>query len=152
MYLFVLSLLCITFEVAMNHSIPVKKTLPSAKASLFSASVSKPNPKNMSANYDFTATGALKVQKTLEGTLVSGSKTMFHSALLLFKKVYFTCLPCYLGGIEKKYLHIFYTQIHDLKCVNFPTFIDLLGKHTEFHHLIPQCTEIDEFEHADETP
>ena len=34
------------------------------------------------------------------------------------------------------------------KCLKCPTFIDWLSKHTELHHLIPQCIEIEEFERA----
>ena len=41
---------------------------------------------------------------------------------------------------------ITYTQSHGQKCVNRPTFINWLSKHTELHHLIPQCIEIEEFE------
>ena len=73
---------------------------------------------------------------------------MFHSAFLPFKQVYFTCVPCYLIGIEKQYSGITYTQSHGQKCVNRPTFINWLSKHTELHHLIPQCIEIEEFERA----
>ena len=65
-----------------------------------------------------------------------------------FKQVYFTCVPCYLVGIEQQYSGITYTQSHGQKCVNRPTFIDWLSKHTELNHLIPQCIEIEEFERA----
>ena len=99
-----------------------------------------------------TTTGALKVQQMLQGTLVNGSNTMFHSVPLPFKKVYFTCVPYYLIGIKKQYLGITYTQSHGQKCVvNCSTFIDWLNisKHTELHHLIPQCIKIEEFERAE---
>ena len=36
--------------------------------------------------------------------------------------------------------------------MNQPTCIDWLSKHTEFHHLISQCIELNDFERADETP
>ena len=70
------------------------------------------------------------------------------SPFKLFKQVYFTCVPCYLVGIEKQYSGITYTQSHGQKCVNCPTFINWLSKHTELHDLIPQCIEIEEFECA----
>ena len=71
----------------------------------------------MIANSGSTTTGALKVQQMLQGTLVNGSNTMFHSVPLPFKKVYFTCVPYYLIGIKKQYLGITYTQSHGQKCV-----------------------------------
>ena len=116
------------------------------------ASVSKPKSKKMIANRGPTTTGELKVQQMIEGTFVNGSDTILYSALLPFKGVYHTCLSCYLVGIEKKYSGITYTQSHGRKCVNRPTFIDWLSKNTKFHHLIPQCIEIDEFERADSSP
>ena len=105
----------------------------------------------MNANHGPTAIGSLKVQQMIQGTFVSGSDTMFQSAPLPLKGVYYTCAPCYLVGIEKKYTSITYTQKHGLKCLNLPTFIDWLGDHPELHHLIPQCIVIDEFEREDAT-
>ena len=129
-----------------------KKPPPSAKADLGSASISKTKPKKMIANHGVTSNGALKVQQMLKGICVNSSDTMIHSALLPFKGVYFTCLCCYLVGIERKYSGITYTQSHGRKCANLPTFIDWLSGHTEFHHLIPQCIEIDEFECTETAP
>ena len=106
----------------------------------------------MIANHGPTTTGTLKVQQILKGTFVNGSDTMINSALLSFKKVYFTCGPCYLVGLEKQYLAITYTQSHGQKCANCSTYIDWLSKHTELHHPIPHCIVIDEFERANATP
>ena len=124
----------------------------STKLVLGKASGSKPKSKKMIANRGPTTTGELKVQQMLKGTFVNCSDTMIHSALLPFKKVYFTCGPCYLVGHEKQYSAITYTQSHGQKCANRSTYIDWLSKRTELHHLIPHCIEIDEFERADATP
>ena len=132
----------------MSPTILTAKPTLSTKLPPVKASLSKAKPKKMIANRGPTTTGALKVQQMLQGSFVNGSDTMFHSALLPFKQVYFTCVPCYLVGIEKQYSGITYTQSHGRKCVNRPTFIDWLSKHTELHHLIPQCIEIEEFERA----
>ena len=133
-----------TMPIMSNNQAPAKasvskKTPPSVKAS-------HKKPKKMIANHGVTSDGALKVQQMLKGIFVNSSDTMIHSALLPFKGVYFTCLCCYLVGIERKYSGITYTQSHGRKCANLPTFIDWLSGHTEFHHLIPQCIEIYEFE------
>ena len=116
-------------------------TIPTASTKLAStkASLPKPKSKKMIANFGPTTTGTLKVQQMLKGTFVNGSDTMIHSALLPFKKVYFTCGLCYLVGLEKQYSAITYTQSHGKKCANCSTYIDWLSKHTELHHLIPHC-------------
>ena len=130
----------------MSPTISYPKFRPSTKLAPAKASLSKAKHKKMIANRG--TAGALKFQQMLQGTFVNGSNTMFHSAPLPFKQVYFTCVPCYLVGIEKQYSGITYIQSHGQKCVNCPTFINWLSKHTELHHLIPQCIEIEEFEHA----
>ena len=110
------------------------------------ASLSKTKSKLIIVIRGPTTTGTLKVQQMLIGTYVKGSDTMIHSALLPFKKVYFTCVPCYLVGLKRQYSGITYTHKHGQQCMNCPTFIDWLSKHTELHHLIPQCIEIEEYE------
>ena len=139
-----------TMPTKSNNQAPAKAS--GSKKTPLSAKASQKKPKKMIANHGVTFDGALKVQQMLKGTFVNSSDTMIHSAPLPFKGVYFTCLCCYLVGIEKKYAGITYTQSHGRKCANYPTFIDWLSGHTELHHLIPQCIEIDEFEYTETAP
>ena len=132
----------------MSLTILTAKSPLSTKLPPVKASISKAKPKKMIANRGPTTTGALKVQQMIQGSFVNSSNTMFHSDLLPFKQVYFNYVLCYLVGIEKQYSGITYQQSYGRKCVNRPTFIDWLSKHTELHHLIPQCIEIEEFERA----
>ena len=139
-----------TMPIMSNNQAPAKasvakKTPPSVKAS-------HKKPKKMIANHGVTSDGALKVQQMLKGTFVNSSDTMIHSAPLPFKGVYFTCLCCYLVGIQKKYSSITYSQSHGRNCRNRPTFIEWFSGHTELHHLIPQCIEIDEFDKTETAP
>ena len=136
----------------MNSSVPIKKPSLSAKAGLSSTSIPRPTSKKMIANHGPTTTGVLRVQQMIEYTFVNGSDVMFHSIFLPFKKVHFTFVPCYLVGIERKYSSITYTQSHGRKWMNCPTFINWSSNHTKFHHLIPQCIEIDEFVRKDKIP
>ena len=94
----------------MSPTISYPKFRPSTKLAPAKASLSKAKHKKMIANRG--TAGALKFQQMLQGTFVNGSNTMFHSAPLPFKQVYFTCVPCYLVGIEKQYSGITYTQSH----------------------------------------
>ena len=126
---------------ASTKQAPAKTSLSKTKSKVKVSKV-----KVMIANRGPTATGALKVQQMLEGTFVNGSDSMIHAAPLPFKGVYFTCLCCYLVGLEKQYSGITYTQSHGRNCANRPTFINWLSGHTELHHLIPQCIEIEEFD------
>mgnify|MGYP006061460983 CR=1 FL=1 len=151
-FLFISPISIFYFQVTMNPTNSTNPFLSSVKTDKSSVTIPKQKPKMMIANHGPTINGALKVQQMLEGKFVDGSDSMLHSALLPFKGVYFSCLPCYLVGIEKKYSGITYTQSHGRKCVNRPTFIAWLSKNTEFHHLIPQCIVIDEFVRAEATP
>ena len=132
----------------MSLTILTAKSPLSTKLPPVKASISKAKPKKMIANRGPTTTGALKVQQMIQGSFVNSSNTIFHSDLLPFKQVYFNYVLCYLVGIEKQYSGITYQQSYGRKCVNRPTFIDWLSKHTELHHLIPQCIKIEEFECA----